>query len=270
MAAMSDTILFIHPLCYSSYKLVKNAEKDIREKGVRLVSIHNPVESGALSGMVVSVPYLTREGKPLAVDPLDAGELRQILESGEGFVYEPWKMLARSILASGYLTSLALVHDPRELPRLLPSDFVEASLRSNAGGPRPSNVAGDPGFWERVWTRFWEKASLVVAYNMARHTYWSLRLLGKTPSAAELQAVLEGASAEDVARWIIAMSSLGRAGNPRSITGSSEGEWIAEASAKAVEHLKDPDVAHWIVEEEQGVIEKDKDFWSLLKELEAP
>ena len=264
---MVRNVLYVHPLCYSSYKLIKGTLGTIREKQVRVVMVDNPVASSALERSVVSVPYLEIGGRPSAVDPLDAGEAQRLLEGGDAIVYEAWKMMARSILASGYLTTLAIIHGPRALPQLLPRVFIEAALRSNHGGHSPEVVHARE-FWERVWERVWEKAPTVVAYNYARHTYWSLRALGKKVDPGSLREHLERmASTELLVQWIISMSSLGRAGNPLSFADKELSTRLREAAGRALEELRSEAVAGWIAGEEQPTIEGDASFWGALERL---
>lgn len=261
---MRDDALYVHPLCYSSYKLIKGTLSLLEEKRVRVVLVDNPVASGALESTILSVPYLVIGGKPAAVDPLDEAEARSLLEGGSAIVYEAWKMMARSILASGYLTTLSIVHGPEALPRLLPRSFIEAALRSNHGGHSPE-VAYTGEFWERVWRRLWKKAPTVVAYNYARHAYWSLRALGRKADPRSLREHLESeASLESIAQWIISMSSLGRVGNPLSFEDKGVATRLGEAAERALEVLKTGEVAEWIAGEEQPTIESDASFWEAL------
>ena len=202
--AVGELRIYVHPTCYSSYKLLKYLASKGLMGSVKLVSLAEPWE--AVSSGIVSVPWLSLDGEPAAVDPVDGEEVEAIIR---GVKLNPprdvLKAYMDSILASSYASSVALLHGSLE-PVAFRS-LAKAALRYPLTRLDPEPLLETVKSEGRsLYGDLEAKIARVVAVNYVRELYWA--------SGGSLEPGDLRVDRLSVAAWLIAKASVGRAGLP--------------------------------------------------------
>jgi len=244
--------LVIHPLCYSSYKLLKNLldDKENLDK-VKIFSGINPVSSGLFNYHLWSVPWLTMKSSPIATDPLSYDEVKTILGGGKPKIHDVEKAFVRGVLASGYAASISLLHESFE--SILDNVFLQAIFRSRLTGISPSVIKEiDLSY---LYKESVERIVKSVSYNFVRETYWASSEKGFKKTLKDVNTIMIGS-------WLLGKASVGRIGHPL------DPFKVKKASRNILLFLKDnmDVVADWIIKE-QREIRGDKAYISFVKKV---
>ncbi len=231
--------LVIHPFCYSSYRLLKNLLNDGENLGkIKIFSGINPVSSKLFDYHLWSVPWLALKSSPIATDPLSYDEVKTILSGGKPKISDVEKVFVRGVLASGYASSISLLHESFE--SVLDNVFLQAIFRSRLTGISPSIIREidlDSLYRESV-----EKIVKSVSYNFIRETYWA-------SGERKFKKALKNIDASMIGSWLLAKASVGRIGHPL------DPFKVKKASRDILLFLKDNKdlVADWIVREQREI-----------------
>jgi predicted thioredoxin/glutaredoxin len=236
----------------SSYRLVK----DLHSRGLLgEVSLRNTSRGlDTLARGVVSVPWVTYRGEPVAADPVSAGEVEDILESGRTRVEkDPVRLFIRALVSSSFIASQVLLH--RDVSVALDESFLKAALRSGVGGPEPGAVISEIGGSGReVYEQVEPMLARSLAYSYVREILWAKGLDGSIDLGSIARAELVGA-------WLIAKASVGRVFLPDKplISGHAGVEALTSVLLEKGEHIAKS------VREEQEMILGDTEYWALLE-----
>jgi len=197
--------VILHPTCPSSRELVRGlAARGLLER-VELLVLDRPAPLG--EGVFPwSVPLVVAGGEPVAMDPVDAGEVEAIVEGGDVSVGDEAEAFYWATVYSAYASATLLAHGGPG-PLLAEPSFLKPALRLPARGAgveeaRSRLEASTVGLFEG---RRLETLARALAIALARYYYWAG---GRDPR------VLEGLGEEGVGAWILAMASVGRAHIP--------------------------------------------------------
>jgi len=188
----------LHPLCPSSHKLVLDLDKmNILDK-VEIVILDKPRPLG--KAFPWSVPLvISPEGEPLAMDPIEAEEIKTIIENGSLKLGDERKMFSSSILYSAYASSIALAH--RSLEPLLGDSFLRPALRLDLRNRSPQearqqlqSVINDIYMGER------ERIARSLSVSIVRYLWYN---------GATLED-LKSVDTHTVGAVILGMASIGR------------------------------------------------------------
>ena len=131
---MTRYLLYVHPYCISSYKVVRYLlERDALDK-ITVVSLisGNPL---SLEKIIPSVPALEVNGKIVAIDPLEPEFVKNIINGLDVSVYVPLndeqiiKRFIDSVLASSYI-AIQIYFGGMTVNDIIHTSFIEYALRT--------------------------------------------------------------------------------------------------------------------------------------------
>jgi len=242
--------VLLHPTCPSSRSLVRGlADRGLLDS-VELVVLERPAPLGG-GVFPWSVPLVVVDGEPVAMDPVDAGEVEAIVEGGEVSVGDEVEAFYWATVYSAYASATILAHGGPE-PLLAEPSFLKPALRLPARGvgvdearARLEGAVG--GLFEG---RRLETLARALAIALARYYYWAG---GRDPR------VLEGLGEGGVGAWILAMASVGRAFLPWEPRAPLMAGYIAGFLARGARGLLRK------VEREQAEVMGDEEYLSLIR-----
>ena len=185
-------VVYFHPTCASSRKLIKGLVERGYSGRVRFVDLTKPVK------LVWSVPWVEFKGKPTATDPVSVEEVVEILEGRARPPKHVLSAFVRTLIHSMYASSLAYLH--RSLEPVMDPEFLSAATRHPLGGAPPEEVKRVVlSREEEVLKRYEGDLEYTLAVGYVRYLYWSG---GREPEEREL------------ALWLLTHASFGRVGLP--------------------------------------------------------
>lgn len=248
--------IYVHPTCYSSYKLLKHLMENGLINRVKVIDTSNP---SLLDRFVLSVPWVTIGSRTVAADPVSGEEVKLMIEgSYKPTIGNPLESFKVTLLSSSYASSIALLHG--DLSYAAFRELVEASLRTPLTGLDPEEVLeivrrDGVSLYEELEVRI----AKVLATSYIRELYWAS---GGSLNEKDLRGRVDRVA---VLTWLMAKASVGRLGlpsNPLTMANRDGVEIIVnilEASGDKI--LSD-------VRREQETIFKDISYTSFLKSLE--
>ena len=255
---MVRVTLYIHPLCSSSYRVLKELWRVFGGAGGAEIVVVDRKPGLVLRKLVVSVPWLEVDGVAVATDPLDpqlvvaalrGEDLRRFAPTSLGDAVE---LLGKGVVASSYASILALVHRGLE-PVLDLRDFVVAASRARLAGLEEEVLKLVAGSREELYRRLRGLVLRAVAKNFVREVAW----VSEKPGDA-----LRSVSAEQVALWMVAKVSLGRSLVPPNLS------TVLGAAREVIEVLRERGERYLTsVAEELGVLTRDTEYAAILSEL---
>lgn len=245
--------LFFHPSCSASRRLIMNLLRRNLLSEIELIDVSNIASSGAMRYEVWSVPWLLYGSRAAAMDPIKDEEIVSIIERREADIPRHLETaFARAVLHSSYASALVYLHGSIE--PVCSEALVSAAVRHPFGGPEPSEVilrlreAGQ-SFLEKLLD------DVIPTLSMAylRAFYW-------TQDLSDAEPPTDG----ELARWLLAQASIGRAGLPQKPSVSRErvgrlASYIRENFSPLLEK----------VAREQEELMNDEDYWEFLRSLEV-
>ena len=206
MNAVPRVRVYVHPTCYSSYRLVKGlAEQRLLDRVELVDTSRHPLH--ALSEGVWSVPWVTVDGVPVATDPVTVEEVAAIIR-GEGLEVsvDPVEAFMEAVLHSAYATAVALVYG--SVKPVVEEGFVSAALRAPLRGLNPSKLAAElAARLEEVPGQWLDKLVRAAGVSLVRELWWGSQ---GALTLSELRSI----TPRTVAAWLLAKASVGRVGLP--------------------------------------------------------
>ncbi len=243
--------VYIHPTCYSSYRLVLGlAERGLLGR-VELVDASRSSVLRLLERGVVSVPWVEVDGEPVATDPVSVEELEAIIRGGRLSVDEPEEAVIEAVLHSAFLTAAALLN--RSLG-FVDEGFVAAATRARLSGVDAGAVAARVRGME-VDERLLDMLVRAATVSFIRELVW-----GGVRDASTVKS-LDPAVA---AAWLAAKASVGRLGLPARPwkTIREIGERMATFASRA------PGLVRKAIREVEE-LESNHRYWEILEEHAA-
>lgn len=197
--------IYIHPTCYSSYTLVKYLLDRGLINEVNIVDTSNP---SSLDVRILSVPWVTLGSRVIAADPVTGSEIESMIRGAyKPVVDNPLESFLKTLLASSYASSLALLHG--DVSYAVFRELVEASLRTYYSGVDPESVAE---ILRREGRSLYEslevKLAKVLAVNYVRELYWA------SSGTLSHEMLVSATNRLSVTSWLLAKASIGRVGLP--------------------------------------------------------
>lgn len=257
---MKKTTLYIHYTCFSSYGIIKLLKALGLLHDIRLVDVG--LDPGAaIKDSVISVPWLTIGGSAIATDPLepqlvvDAVKNNDLRAYGPNSVSDAINKLKASIVASSYASCIILSHNT--ISPLLSCGFLEVASRIRLGRVDVEKLKGEVRLVEsQILDEIRDDCVRVAAKNLVRELYW----LG-----VDVMRAVRELDLRQVSQWLLAKSSVGRAGIPLDMGNiKSSSELILQEIKKDGQRYVDS------VTREQDTISKDEEYMSVVRDLLNP
>ena len=248
---MAGYTLLVHPLCKSSYSLLRGLD----EKGLlgefKVVVLDRPLTS-TIRGFPWSVPMiLDSKGTPLAMDPLGVEEAESIL-AGDAVVEDDVEQFTRSILYSAYASATVLSH--RSLEPLLDHSFLAPALRLPL---RRVDYRAALDKLRRGLERLYEENKEVIAkalsLSIVRFLYYS--------GVRDPDRLSTAVNGDSVSAMIHSMASIGRVNTPLDPGRADMSDYIASFIARRAKGLLRK------IAGEHEEITGDEDYWRLIERL---
>ncbi|MEM4656624.1 MAG: hypothetical protein QXD80_06745 [Acidilobaceae archaeon] len=203
---MGEVRVYIHTSCYSSYSVVKYLNSKGLLGKVRLVNVVNPLV--AIYDNVISVPWVTVDGEPVATDPVSGGEIEGIIRGDyRASIGDPVKAFLDAVLSSSYASSIALLHG--SLRPLILGFFVKAAIRYPYSGLDVGSVLDS---LREEASSLYESLEFslakVVSVAYIRELYWASK---RSIAVDSIKSRIDEVS---LTLWLLAKASIGRAGIP--------------------------------------------------------
>ncbi len=256
---MSRYVLYVHPTCWSSYRVVKHLiSTDLLSNEVRVVSLDHPPDDAIKHG-VLSVPLLASEGEALATDPLKPELVAALLRGGDTRPYVPrnveeaYERLVKTVLASSYMLSVLLVHE--DLGVIARTGFLRLAARTGLGGVREGELLNEVvSRGDELLSKIRVKGPKALAYGFVRELYWV--------SGPNIEDALASVNASLIGAWLLAKVSVGRAGIPLP---QNLGR-VREVSRKVTSVLlsESKQVIDYVVKEQETIL-RDEEYLNAIK-----
>ena len=251
---MGKPVLYIHPTCATSYRVVKHLASRGLLSRVELASTSEPW--GALRAGAWSVPWLVVDGVPAATDPVEPGELEAMLlgEWKPPERVDPVEAVLEAVLHSAYASAVAVAH--ASLLPALDRGLASAALRAPLSGADVDAVLAElRGAADSLWGVWSDKLVRALGISFVREMWWASR--GQL-SREELR---DTARPHVLGAWLLAKASVGRTGLPgRPLPDPqllrSMSNFVSRAAAGLLNRVR----------REQEEILGDEGYWRLLEE----
>jgi predicted thioredoxin/glutaredoxin len=248
-----STRIVIHPTCAASYEAVKALAREGLLEKVELITAEYP--QVVLHGSVWSVPWILVDGMPAATDPVDPGEVVEIVAgTWQRRLVDPVEAYMSTVLHSAYAAAVAYLHG--SLEPVIDEALASASVRSPLSGTEPAKVVEEVKARAGELYRLWEdKIMRALGISYVRELWWASRgELGRD----ELREV---SSPLHVASWLIAKASIGRGGLPgKPLPAREKAEKLATFVRRGAAGLLAK------IRREQEKILGDEEYWRILVE----
>jgi len=238
----------VHQSCVSSRRLFRALLEHRLLGQVSFVDSSANPEKAIREG-AISVPWVSLRGKGILTDPIDPGDVVQLIRGGRGgplTLDQAISNFAAGVAASLVAVGTTMVHE--SFAPLSGGDFAQVTSKMRWGRPSFSAkelreaLAGEEG--RRLLDENRDHYVRSLAYNLARHAYWA-------------GLPLRSAKKEVVGTWLLAAAGTGRVGLPYPVNvGNLAEEVVAVLEAKA------DDYENRLVQEREE-LSADKDFASL-------
>ena len=255
---MGRVTLYVHPLCSSSYRVLKELWRVFSGAGGAEIVVVDRVPGLVLRKLVVSVPWLEVDGVAVATDPLDPQLVVAALRGEDLRRFAPTsprdavELLGRGVVASSYASILSLIHQGLE-PVLDLRDFVAAASRARLAGFEEEVLKLVAEAREELYRELRGLVLRAVAKNFVREVAW----VSENPEDA-----LRRVSVEQVALWMVAKVSLGRSLVPLNLNR------VLGVAREVIEVLRERGRRYLeSVAEELRVLTQDTEYASILSEL---
>ena len=233
--ALSNITLYVHPTCFSSYGLVKLLKALDLLGSLRIINVES--DPGlALKEQVISVPWLSLNGVAVATDPLEPQLVVDAIKGNDLSKYAPEDIndaiekFKQGVIASAYASSVLLTCE--SLAPLISCGFLEVASRVRLGRAKLTELVNHVKSAEpKITEEIKGDCVKVAAKNIIRELYW----LG-----LDLYKAIEELNEQQVSLWLLAKSSIGRAGIPLNTGGilSSAKLILEEISAEKERYIK--------------------------------
>lgn len=245
-----DLKLFFHPSCSASRKLIRSLHRKGLIERIELIDVSNISASGAMRYEVWSVPWLVYRGRAAAMDPIKDEEIVSIVERGEAEVPRHLETaFARAVLHSSYASALVYLHGSIE--PVCSEALASAAVRHPFGGPEPEEVIKRVREAEGLLEKLLNDVMITLSMAYLRTLYWTRGLSEASPPS-------EG----ELARWLIAFSSIGRAGLPPKPFPDNE------RMGKLANYIREnfSSILDKVAGEQEEIME-DEEYWRILSSI---
>ena len=253
MSSGEPVRIVIHPTCAASYEAVKALAAEGLLGRVELVSAESP--SAVFSHRAWSVPWVLLGDRPAATDPVDPGEVVEIVSgTWQRRVVDPVEAFMSTVLHSAYAAAVAYLHGG--LRPVLDMHLASAAARSPLSGVDPAQVIKEvEGRAEELYRGWEDRLMRALGVSFVREAWWAS---GGALSRDQLRAAAEP---EAVGAWLVAKASIGRGGlPPRPLPPRERLEKLAGFVRRGAAGLLSK------IRREQETILGDEEYWRILGE----
>ncbi|MGC8631648.1 MAG: hypothetical protein ACP5T2_04395 [Thermoprotei archaeon] len=196
--------IYLHPSCFSSYKLLKKLKSDGFLSEITLVDTSKDAP-GSLQKGVISVPFIFENDEPVLVDPVSAEEVEALISGNRSqsamTIGQSIESFLNSVMASGLAVASSLIR--QDFLHLVRGNFFIAASKTNVYPHEFSLIELQQALTNEGSSYFQRKKALyarALVYNLVRHAFWA----GKAPRFSDFE----------LKELILMQASVGRVGMP--------------------------------------------------------
>ncbi len=201
----ASIIMYIHPTCATSYSIIKYLyEKNLIDR----IKIINTSMVHRLPGFKIwSVPWVVRNNKPVATDPVDGKELEALIEGNEIIIKDLVNAFMSSVLHSVLASAIAALHS--SIRPVIDVDLLNAATRGMLEDSEAVNVINELSSKSEILYEEWrERIARALSISFVRDVWWSH---GGQLEHSDVEAI---ATPGYIGAWLIAKAGIGRIALP--------------------------------------------------------